>query len=69
MSDINTYGNDPVLLALSTLEILNVDDDFLSKLKGARTNLVVFSLMRILKGVRDRKLRNPLTGCFDITIV
>jgi hypothetical protein len=31
--DIGTDGNDPSLLALSTLEILNMDDDFLSILK------------------------------------
>jgi len=28
-------GNDPALLALSTFDLLNVDDDFLSQLKGA----------------------------------
>jgi hypothetical protein len=33
--DIIDNGNDPTLLALSTLETLNVDDDFLSQLKGA----------------------------------
>ena len=31
--DIDTNSNDPPLLALSTLEILNINDDFLSKLK------------------------------------
>jgi hypothetical protein len=30
MHGIDTHGNDPALLALSTLEILNLDDDFLS---------------------------------------
>jgi len=33
--DIDTNANDPSTLALSTLDILNVDDEFLSKLKGA----------------------------------
>ncbi len=31
--DIIYNGNNPTLLALSTLELLNVDDDFLSQLK------------------------------------
>ncbi len=35
MSYIDNNGNDPALLALSTLETLNVDEDFLSKLKRA----------------------------------
>jgi hypothetical protein len=34
LSYIDTNGNDPALLSPLTLE-LNVDDDFLSKLKGA----------------------------------
>ena len=33
--DIDTNGKGPALLALSTLEAMNVDDDFLSSLKGA----------------------------------
>ncbi len=33
--DIIYNGDDLALLALSTLESLNVDDDFLSQLKGA----------------------------------
>ena len=32
---IDTNGNNPALLALSTLEALKVDNDFLSILKGA----------------------------------
>ena len=32
--DIYTTSNGPALLALSTLEALNVDDDFMSDLKG-----------------------------------
>ncbi len=35
MPNIIHNGNDPALLALSTVESLNVDDDFLSQLKGA----------------------------------
>jgi hypothetical protein len=31
--DIDTNGNGPALLALSTLKALNIDDDFLSNLK------------------------------------
>jgi hypothetical protein len=45
--DIIYNGNDHALLALLTLEELNVDDDFLPQLKG-RTPLVISSLMRIL---------------------
>ena len=33
--DIDTNGNGPALLALSTLEALDVDDDLMSILKGA----------------------------------
>jgi hypothetical protein len=35
VSDMDTDGNGHALLALSTLKSLNVDDDFLSNLKGA----------------------------------
>jgi len=35
MPNIIYNGNDPALLALSTLEVLNVDGDFLYNLKGA----------------------------------
>jgi hypothetical protein len=66
--DIDTNDNNPALLALLTLEILNVGDDFLSKLKGAYSSTCSY-LVRILKGDRDRKLRNHRTDCFDITIV
>jgi len=31
---IDNIGNDPALIALSTME-LNINDDFLSKMKGA----------------------------------
>jgi hypothetical protein len=33
--DIIYNGSDPALLALTTFQSLNVDDDFLSQLKGA----------------------------------
>ena len=41
--DIDTNGNVPALLALSTLKSLNDDDDFLSNLKGAYSNCAYFS--------------------------
>ena len=40
---IESSGSYPELLALSTLESLNVDDDFLSKLKGAYASYSHFS--------------------------
>ncbi len=40
---IISNGNDPALLALSTLESLNVDEDFLSQLKGAYSICNFFS--------------------------
>ncbi len=43
MPDIDTNGNGPALLALSTLEALNVDDDFMSNLKGAYYTCALFS--------------------------
>ena len=46
---IDTNGDGPALLALSTSEALNVDDDFLSSLKG-RTPLMHIFLMIIMKG-------------------
>jgi len=46
--DIDTNVNGHALPALSTLEALNVDDDFLSNLKG-RTSFVLVFLLRILK--------------------
>jgi len=66
-SDIDTNGNGPVLLALSTLEALNVDDDFLSNLKGASSNCAYFS-----NDNNERRLwqnlRNHPTGYLYITI-
>jgi hypothetical protein len=45
-------GSDPALLALTTFQELNVDDDSLSQLKGHIPH-VTTSLMRILVGGRD----------------
>ena len=42
MSDIDTYGNDPALMALSTME-LNVGDDYLNTLKRACFSCSYFS--------------------------
>ena len=50
--DINTNGNGPALLALSTLEALNVDDDFLSNLKGAYSTCAYFSM-----DINEKRLR------------
>jgi hypothetical protein len=43
VADINSNCNGPALLALSTLEALNVGDDFLSNLKGAYSTCAYFS--------------------------
>jgi hypothetical protein len=66
--DIDTNNNNPELLALSTLEILNVDEDFVSKLKGAYSACNYFSNENIESRLRQ-KLRKIMTDCFDITIV
>ena len=50
----NTYGNDPAFLALSTVEILNVDDVFLSKLKGAYSSCNYFSKDNIERRLRQK---------------
>jgi hypothetical protein len=48
-----TYnGNDPALLDLSTLESLNIDNDYLSQFKGAYSSCNYFSNENI-----DRKKR------------
>ena len=53
--DIDTDGNDPALLALSTLEILNVNDDFfLSKLKGEFFSCNYFSNENIERRLRQK---------------
>ena len=43
MPEIIYNGNDPALLVLSTFELLNIDDDFLSQLKGAYSSCKYFS--------------------------
>jgi len=51
---IDTNGNDLALLALSTLAILNVDDHFLSKLKGAYSICSYFSNENIERRLRQK---------------
>ena len=51
---IDTNGSGPALLALSTLEILNVDDDFLSKLKGAFSSCIDCSYENIERRLRKK---------------
>jgi hypothetical protein len=41
--DVIYNGSDPALLALTTFQSLNVDDDFLSQLKGAYYSCNYFS--------------------------
>ncbi len=43
MLDIMYNGSDPALMALTTFEELNVDDDFLSQLKGSYSSCNYFS--------------------------
>ena len=43
MLDIICNGSDPTLLALTTFQSLNVDDNFLSQLKGAYLSCNYFS--------------------------
>ncbi len=52
--DIVYNGSDPALLALATFQSLNVDDDFLSKLKGAYSSCNYLSDENI--GRRKRQL-------------
>ena len=58
--DIDTNGNDHVLLALSTLEALNVDDDFLFNLKGACSTCAYFS-----NDNNERRLRQKIEKSSD----
>ena len=60
MTDIDTNGNDPAILALSTLESLNVDDDFLSNLKGAYSTCAYFS-----NDNKERRLRQKMEKSSD----
>ena len=55
-----TNSNDPSLLAISKLEALNVDDDFLSKLKGAYSTCAYFSNENI-----ERRLRQKIEKSSD----
>jgi len=61
--DIDTNGNDPALLALSALEILNVADDFRSKLKGVYSSCSCFSNENIERRLR-RKIERSSDGLF-----
>ena len=60
MTDIDTNGNGPAILALSTLESLNVNDDFLSNLKGAYSACAYFS-----NDNNERKLRQRIEKSSD----
>ena len=60
MPDIDTNGNGPALLASSTLEALNVDDDFLSNLKGAYSICAYFS-----NDNTERRLRQKIEKSSD----
>ena len=59
--EIDTNGNNLALLALSTLEVLNVDDDFVSELKGAYSNANIETRSR-------QKFEKAPDGCLDIPI-
>ena len=50
---IDTKGNGPALLELSTLEALNVEDDFLSSLKGAYSTCAYYSNENIKRRSRQ----------------
>ena len=58
--DTDTNGNSHALLALSTLESLNVDDDFLSNLKGAYSACAYFS-----NDNNERRLRQKIEKSSD----
>ncbi len=60
MSDIIYNGNDPALMALTTLESLNVNDDFLFLLKGAYSICNLFSNEKI-----DRRKRQLIDKSSD----
>jgi hypothetical protein len=51
--NLNTNGNGRVLPALTTLEALNVDDDFVSNLKGAYYTCAYFSNQNIERRVKQ----------------
>ena len=58
--DIDNIGNSPTLLALSTLEAFNVDDDFWSKLKGAYCTCAYFH-----NDNNERRLRQKIEKSSD----
>ena len=58
--DIDTNDNGPALLTLSALEALNVDDDFLSILKGAYSTCAYFS-----NNNNERRLRQKIEKSCD----
>ncbi len=60
MSDIDTYGNGPALKALSTLEALNVNVNFLSNLKGGYFSCAYFS-----DNTDERRLRQKIEKSSD----
>ena len=61
---IDTNASDPALLALSTLlEVLNGDDDFSSKLKGAYSSCSYFSNENIERNLRH-KIEKSSDGLF-----
>jgi len=60
VSDIDTNGNGLALLALSTLEVLNVDDDFMSNLKGTYSTCAYFS-----NDNNERRLRQTIEKSSD----
>jgi len=61
--EIHSNGNDPALLALSILEALNVDDDFMSKLKGAYSIFAYFCNENIERRLRQ-KIEKSSDGLF-----
>ncbi len=69
MPDIIHNGNDPVLMALSTLESLNVVDDFLSQWKGAYSACIFFSDENIERRKRPLIEKSSDGLFFGITIV
>ena len=58
--DIDTNGNDPELLSLSTLKALSVDDDFLSNSKGENSTCEYF-----YNDNYERRLRQKIEKSFD----
>ena len=59
MHNIIYNGNDPALLALPTFQSLNVDDDFLSKLKEAYSSCNYFFDENICRRKRQLIEKSP----------